>query len=493
MRTDRRGRKVRTLSLGTILLSLLAAGQATAAPLDYDRRTAIVEVVEKVSPSVIAIKTDVRKTVAVNPFEGMWFGMRGFRDRYVQERVFSSAGSGIIVDPQGIVVTNAHVIANANRLTGTTQDGQTHGLTLVGVDPNFDVAILQIEDEGGSWGKASYSGIDWGTTSDLMMGETVVVIGSALAFENSVSTGIVSAVERTIKVATRERPYFGMIQTDAAINRGNSGGPLVNIRGELIGVTTLIATEGGGSDGIGFAIPIERVQQVHNEFVKGLVSLEEQLGIRYVSQKLIENIDSSQAQRLGLKQARVEGLIAVDLDESGEASQAGLRQGDLLIEVNGRKVRNLPEYQRALEAHNWNEALAITFLRYNPKNEKVDQQTIKIDTNPLQGGEIEREDSWLGFAVEGINNDFADEKRVSIDDGVVVRSVEKGSPAFRAEIKPGDLVIAINRYPVQTIGDFRRLRYTEQNEDRVYVRVRRGRDVGDIEITRHPGPRGQGL
>lgn len=467
----------------TYLVLVLAVGMShpsLAKPLDYDRHTPIVDVVAKVTPSVVAIRTDVKKTVAVNPLDAMWLGFRGLGDRLYQEQVYTSAGSGIIVDHVGTVISNAHVVADANRLTCTTSDGEAHNLTLIGVDSDFDIAVLQIDHEGQA-GMPSYSQIDWGTTNDLMIGETVVVIGSSLSFENSVTTGIVSAVERSINVSGREKPYFGMIQTDAAINRGNSGGPLVNIRGELIGVTTLIASEGGGSDGIGFAIPVERVRQVYGEFVEGIFSLEERLGISYVSQTAFENIDNSQARRLGLTKNKVEGLIAASLDENGLAYQYGLRKGDLLMEIDGIAVPHLNQFQRALEEHPNGKPLELTYLRYDPKTSKVDRETISIPTDRLGSMEkIEQTDSWFGFEACGITNDIADRLGVSIDGGVVIEKVRQGSEAGNAGLAPSDLILSINQTPIQTIGDFRRLRHTLQKESSVVFRIRRGNKMGDV-------------
>lgn len=460
-------------------------------PLNHDRHTPIVDVVAKVTPSVVAIRTDVRKTVSVNPLDAMLFGFRGMGDRVFQEQVYSSAGSGIVVDDRGTVVTNAHVVSEANRLTCTTSDGEVHDLILIGVDSDFDIAILQM-DPGGGQSPSTYHEIDWGTTNDLMIGETVVVIGSSLSFENSVTTGIVSAVERTINVKGREKPYFGMIQTDAAINRGNSGGPLVNIRGQLIGVTTLIASEGGGSDGIGFAIPVERVRQVYNEYVHGIVSLEERLGIEYVSQKSFENIDQSQAKRLQLPKNRVEGLIAASLDQNGLGYTYGLRKGDLLIEIDGISVPNLFQFQRALEEHEMGKPLQLTFLRYDTRNSQVDRESIQVPPDRIGKVErIEKADSWFGIEVGGITNDIADRLGVSIDGGVVVEKVASGSPAAEAGLVPSDLIISTNQIPVQTIGDFRRLRHSLQNEPSVLFRIRRGNQMGDVMLGDQAGKEGK--
>jgi len=473
-------------SVALVFLGLMVQGfPVEAEPLNYERRTPVVNVVEKISPSVVTMKTDVRRKVRVDPFENMGFAPF-FRPNWVQERTFSSAGSGFIVDHKGTVITNAHVVADANRLTCITQDGDERSLTLIGVDNDFDVAVLQIDpDEGVS---IDYADIDWGNTRDLMIGETLVVIGSALSFQNSVSVGVVSAVERSIEVPNREEPYFGMIQTDAAINRGNSGGPMVNVRGELIGLTTLIATEGGGSDGIGFAIPAERVSSVYNEFVHGIVSLEERLGILLVNPKIVDGVDQSQMQRLGLTKNRVEGLVVVKQHPSGLGIQHGLREGDLLIEVDGRSVVRRNDLQRVLEEHDLRQPLAMVALRLTPQTGEVTRATIKVPAGELEGSDkIEQIDSWYGFEVSGISNDVADRMGVAIDDGVVIRRILAGSPAENAGLAPGDLIQAIGGYQIQTVGDFRRLRKVGKNEATVNFKIRRGNAIADIALTQPSG------
>jgi serine protease Do len=475
--------KPRIIGIGVVIVGLcmaLGAVQLHGVPLDHNRRTPVVEVVEKISPSVVTIRTDVRKKVLVDPF-----GFRNFfggNQGFVAEQNFTSAGSGVIVDSQGVVITNAHVIADANRLTCITYDGEERSLTLIGVDNDFDIAVLQI-DRGKDEPGVTFPEIDWGTTSDLMMGETLVAIGSALSFSNSVSVGVVSAIERTIEVPGRPEPYFGMIQTDAAINRGNSGGPLVNIRGELIGVTTLIATEGGGSDGIGFAIPVERVANVYREYVQGVVSLEERLGIMMVNPQVVEGIHASQMERLGLVSPKVEGIVIVKLYPEGLAAQSGVREGDLLLAVNGKQVPNRTELQRALEEHPAGRMLGLSILRVNQQTGEVERKEIEIPTGDLMNQEmIEKIDSWLGFDVTGIGNDYADQTGVAIDDGVVVKSVSAGSPSQRAGLQPGDLIQGIDKWRIQTIGDFRRIRHIARNWENVDLQVRRGNSVGKLPI-----------
>lgn len=482
----------RGISLFLCLLGWASLG-LQAAPLDFDRRTPVVQVAEKLSQSVITIKTDVRRQVLVDPFKSFGFGMSPGFGSVIQERRFSSAGSGVIVNPSGIVLTNAHVVEDANRLTGTTTDGEEFDLTMIGVDNDFDLAVLQIEWRPGQ--NRVFPEIDWGTSSDLMIGETVVLMGSALTFQNSVSVGVVSALERVIEVPSRPEPYFGMIQTDAAINRGNSGGPLVNIRGELIGVATLIATEGGGSDGIGFAIPVERVRQVYREFVEGQVSLEERLGLRTVNPYTVERIHPSQSERLGLGAANsVSGLLAIRLDPQGLAVESGLRENDLLIQIDGKRITNRSEFWRALEEHDLVEPLSATVLRVDPATGAVDRENILIPTQGMPGvGVIERIDSWFGMNVGGVTNDIADKLGVSIDDGVVVNSVDLNGPAHVRGLTAGTLIQAIEGYKIETIGDFRRLRHILQDRDTVTFRVRQGDRVGDLPLSRQWGTgRGNG-
>ncbi|MCA9411313.1 MAG: trypsin-like peptidase domain-containing protein [Candidatus Omnitrophica bacterium] len=474
-------------TVGFVISALLVGIAAQSKPLDFERRTPVVQVAEKLSQSVITIKTDVRKQILVDPFQGFGLGRNWGMGSFIQEKNYSSAGSGVIVNHDGIVITNAHVVQDANRLTGTTTDGEEYDLTMIGVDNDFDLAVLQIEPKPNQ--NRHFPDIDWGTSSDLMMGETVVLMGSALTFQNSVSVGVVSAVERMIEVPNRPEPYFGMIQTDAAINRGNSGGPLVNIRGELIGIATLIATEGGGSDGIGFAIPVERVKQVYEEFVEGMVSLEERLGLRMVNPYTVERIHPSQAERLGLKAGgSISGLLAIKLEPHGLAVEAGLQESDLLIQVDGKDVSNRSEFWRALEEHEIGTPLIATVLRVDPNTGQVDRINIPIPTKGMPGaGVIEQIDSWFGMNVAGITNEIADKLDVPIDEGVVVVSVDGGSAAGVKGLSPGTLIQGIEGYKIQTIGDFRRLRHMLQDRGTVKFQIRQGNRVGEVSLSRDWG------
>ncbi len=475
------------LTKGILLAAILMGPTAQSKTLDFDRRTPVVQVAEKLSQSVITLKTDVRRQILVDPFKGFGFGRnRGFGS-IIQEKNYSSAGSGVIVNRDGIVLTNAHVVQNANRLTGTTTDGEEYDLVMIGVDNDFDLAVLQIDWKPGQ--DRVFPDIDWGSSSDLMIGETVVLMGSALTFQNSVSVGVVSAIERMIDVPNRPEPYFGMIQTDAAINRGNSGGPLVNIRGELIGVATLIATEGGGSDGIGFAIPVERVRQVYSEFVEGRVSLEERLGLRIVNPYTVERIHPSQIERLGLPAGgTISGLLAVKLEPQGLAVESGLRENDLLIQIDGNRVTNRSEFWRALEEHRQGQPLVATVLRVAPSTGEVNRESITIPTLGMPGrGVIERIDSWFGMNVEGITNDVADTLGISIDEGVVIESVDLNGSASSRGLSAGTVIQAIEGYKIQTIGDFRRLRHILQEKDSVQFRVRQGNRAGDVVLSQSDG------
>src|SRR5215471_21349173 len=236
-------RKHHSLSPAVLLL-ICAAAPLLGEPLPA-RRNEIVDVVEKVSPAVvnIAAEQNVRRNRSM--FDTFFFGM--------DPRPAKSLGSGVIIDPKGIILTNDHVISGASRIVATTKAGREMECEVIGSDADNDLAVLRVKKSG-----PALSTIHLGTSSDLMIGETVVAIGNPYGLSNSVSAGVLSAIGRSVP-GENQRVYSDFLQIDAPINPGNSGGPVVNIQGDMIGVATAII---GGAQGIGFAIPVDRVKRI---------------------------------------------------------------------------------------------------------------------------------------------------------------------------------------------------------------------------------------
>lgn len=325
----------RTIWILTLVAAVLSEAALAQESIDRSRRTAIVRAVEKVSPSVVSINViEVQTRSVPSPFlDDFWEFFGPPRRRQIQRRI-DSAGSGFIIDSDGHIVTNAHVLAHAAEIASVTlPDGRQMPATIVGLDERTDIAVLRADGE-------RLPNVNIGSSADLVTGEWAIAIGNPFGglledTQPTVSVGVISATGRRINrsVSDSERLYQDMIQTDAAINPGNSGGPLVNAAGDVIGVNTMIFSRSGGNIGMGFAIPIERAQRVAAEIIEYGRRRDPWAGFRVV------DVASQQAyvlQELGITSK--EGCIVTEILEHSPAHRAGLRPRDVVTRVNGRRV-----------------------------------------------------------------------------------------------------------------------------------------------------------
>jgi serine protease Do len=303
----------------------VAAARTADAQAINSRRTAIVAAVERASAAVVSINvTSTREAPARSPWD-FFFVPEG-------ARVVQGYGTGFIIRPNGIIVTNQHVVANATKVVVTLPDGTDLPARVLGEDPLTDIAVLRVERQG-------LPTVTTGHSTDLMIGEWVVAMGNPYAFllgnaEPTVTVGVVSATSRNI-LPTGEQTglYLDMIQTDAAINPGNSGGPLTNALGEVIGVNSSIFSNSGGSVGLGFAIPIERAVRVADEIIKSGSVRRAWVGL---------DVEGAAAMRNWKSQG---GVVVAAVTPEGPAARAGLSPGDVLVEANGRRLRNYLDWE----------------------------------------------------------------------------------------------------------------------------------------------------
>ena len=310
--------------------------------LAMSRRTAITRAVEAASPTVVSInvisvqRVRVRDPFFDDPFFRQFFGRQA--PRYREQQV-QNLGSGFVISPDGYIVTNDHVAGGADEITISFTDGRTLPATLVGSDPYSDLALLKVEPE------ESLPYLSFSEDPAPIVGEWVIALGNPFglfeAAEPTVTVGVVSAVGRNLSVSRDGRIYSDMIQTDAAINRGNSGGPLVNAVGEVIGVNAAIYSESGGSIGIGFAVPARKAQRILDELrEKGQVDRSYYTGLygRDVTERIARALDLSQAR----------GVIVSDVDPGSPADRAGLLPYDVIVELEGEPITNATDYQARL-------------------------------------------------------------------------------------------------------------------------------------------------
>lgn len=439
-----------------VLCALAAAAPAGAiAGQDELRMTPVVRAVQAVAPAVVNITTAKVVEREVNPFGGLFndrlmnpllrdfFAPRGTR-RYTQQ----SLGSGVIIDGhKGLVLTNAHVIMGATSIRARLLDGRVFEAELVGSDPDFDLAVLRLASP------QDLPQVALGDSSDLLMGETVIAIGNPFGFSHTVTTGVISAIGRTVR--TEHGAYTDFIQTDAAINPGNSGGPLLNILGELIGVNTAIRAD---AEGIGFAIPIDKAQRVVNELVTVGSVQPVWLGVSG------QSVDQQVANYFGLDAVR--GLLVTEVFEKTPAAESGLRPGDLILSLDGNAIEDKEHYLQLLRNYTQGEKLELKVLR----GEDVLSVATRVRAFP--------EDKALALAWKRWGIQVQEQSG-----GLGVVGVRKSSPAQKLGLKPGDRLVKVAGMRLSGLNDFVQsfMRYRMQNsllllverEERgYYVRLR---------------------
>jgi len=337
----RRGPAGRSALIVAIASLLASQGAHAATDPGASRRNAIVNAAERVSPSVVTVSVVSTQVVRTDPFGGMmhdqffdqFFPMQEYRQRV------PSMGSGFIVDASGLVVTNEHVVRNADQVTVTLSDGRQVAAKLLGASAVYDLAVIQLD-------AGNLKPVTLGDSDQLMVGEWAIAIGSPFGFllndtKPTVTAGVVSATRRDIKSEVTETGlYKNMIQTDAAINPGNSGGPLVNADGEVIGINSFIFTQGGGSIGLGFAIPINLAKRVLDD-IKRFGRIRQP----YPGMSL-QPVTPILAQRLGFDD--LGGLVVTRVDPSGPAARAGVKVGDRIRKVNGLPANSVDDAQRGI-------------------------------------------------------------------------------------------------------------------------------------------------
>jgi len=428
------------MSLRSRAALVLLLGVATAAPAVVDpmRRTMVVEAVERASPAVVNISTTQASRTPfggpADPFFDEFF--RDFFDGQPRRSEQTSLGSGVIVDARGTILTNAHVIQRGSRIRVTLVDGREFDAELIGADADSDLAVLRITD------KAELPHIALGTAADLLIGETVVAIGNPFGLSHTVTTGVVSALGRSLR--SEDRTFSDFIQIDAAINPGNSGGPLLNIRGELIGINTAIY---GKAQGIGFAIPVDRARRIMRDLVSFGAVREGWLGL--AAQELTAEL----ARHFG----RTTGVVVTDVEDGSPAATAGLARGMVIVEAGERPVRSLSDWDQVVTAQGPGDRLELSVVDEG----KARALQLTVGTYP--------ERALDDLATKGLGLEIAER-----DGALVVKGVRRGSTAARVGIEAGDRLLAIAGRPVTSMKEFREALYPVRHAASVLVTIGRG-------------------
>lgn len=298
-------------------------------------------VAAKTLPSVVNI--NVYSAAASQSYSP--FGALG--GQQTQELQQTSLGSGVVLSADGYILTNNHVVNGADKLE-VVAEGEVHEAKIVGTDPSSDLAVVKVDD-------ATLKPIEIGNSSELKVGEWVMAAGSPFGMEQSVSTGIVSAVNRSYADSESGAIYTNMIQTDAAINSGNSGGALVDAEGKLIGINTLIMSTSGTSSGVGFAIPVDYAFSIAEQIIQGKTPSHAQIGVSLIS------VNKQIADRFGID--ATEGAYINSLTPGGAAEKAGLKEGDVILKVDGESISSSSDLVLAIRSHSPNDQVEVTYLR----------------------------------------------------------------------------------------------------------------------------------
>ncbi|MBN2325445.1 MAG: Do family serine endopeptidase [Spirochaetes bacterium] len=424
--------------------------------------TAIREVSKALLPAVVHI--NVSGTVVQRAPGGFPFGDDPFfryffgpQDQQEYEVPVQALGSGVIISPEGYIITNNHVVQNADTIEVVLNDGSKHEAELVGVDPRTDLAVVKITPEKGM----RYA--IFGDSDRCEVGEWVVAIGSPRGLSSTVTAGIISAKNRTDIGVLGPTGYEDFIQTDAAINPGNSGGPLINLNGEIIGINSLIVSASAGSEGLGFAIPSNMAKEISDSLIKHGKVVRGYLGVN------IQDITPEMAKSLKLDRD-IKGVIIADVVPSGPADKGGIEQGDIIIRFDGERIETVAGLRNRVAATDPGTTIKIGLIRGKKELElsvRVGElEKAERDTAKRNGSSI------LGITVEKVDQETAERLGLRKATGVIVNSVERGSAAEGAGLARGDVIFRVGNVAVDDPAEFNRLVADAEREGRVMLLVR---------------------
>jgi len=440
-------------------VGLSSAQAAQGGSVAESLEQAFVRVGQEVGPTVVSISTEqieqVQRYFRVHPFFGQEPFEEFFREFFgdVPQREFKrfGLGSGVIIDGRGFILTNEHVVADADKITVTLADGREFSGEVKGKDVRADLAVIKIDAKNLLVAKL-------GNSEVLKTGQWAIALGNpfglvnvgypqqALGPEPTLTVGVISALHRRLPRSTRsDRDYSDLVQTDAAINPGNSGGPLVNLQGEVIGVNVAILTSSRGFEGVGFAIPINKAKAVLDALIEGRKVLYGWLGVQ------IQDITQDVAEYYGLSDR--DGVLIYQVLPESPAATAGMKDGDIVKMFDGTPMKNARELVDAVGRTKVGRQVPIEILR----EKKRLTLTVEVGERPSEVELAEgTTESWRGLRVAPLIPQLAERFGLSEETtGVIVTQVEPDSPASEARVQPGDVINEINRMRIESLSDYR--------------------------------------
>lgn len=402
------------------------------------RENSVVKAVRQVQPAVVNISSQYEIRKNSNPFSGYRMDPmleKFFRDFFSPEferrEKRTSLGSGVIIDgKRGFVLTNNHVIEKSTSVRVTLNDKREFEAAIVGMDPDSDLAVLKIQAD------QALPAIQMGNSDDIMIGESVIAIGNPFGFSHTVTAGVISAVNRSLKTA--DRIYHEFIQTDASINPGNSGGPLINIDGELIGINTAIYAE---AQGIGFAIPINRAKRIVTDLIHYGSVVQAWIGLK------VHPIDANLSAYLNLNNRQA--VIITRVIPGSPAAEAGLKEGDVILSIDDTPITDIAIYRSKLKQISSKQTISVEITRHGKKKRfSVNARPFPLAYAP------ELAMDRLGIAVADLDSTIRLKYHIAEKKGVVIVKMQRGSYLDRIGVQPGDIIRRIDEDPVDRLSDF---------------------------------------
>lgn len=430
-----------TIFLFSVIISLLSfsfvvgshAQQDIQRAVTQSRRTAIVTAVERASPAVVNISA-IRSVTQLTSFEEWWWG----DTQQFQKRSLREVGSGVIINKEGYILTNHHVIQDAETIRVAIVDGREFDAQIVGYDFLSDLALLKVNT------KEDLPRIEWGDSDNLLIGEWVLAIGNPFGLsigtaQPTVTIGIVSATQRSMTVDTRF--YDTLIQTDASVNPGNSGGALVNVYGQLIGINTVIRSTSGGSQGVGFAIPANKARKVVQNIINHGYVIPPYLGvdIQSVTEEVAEKMLGKETSK---NSAFSRGVLVSELEKLSPLAAAKIKRGDIISSISGNRIKNENDFKAIVRLLPLNKPIKFEFIRRRKKKEA----TLRLST-------LEWEYRPPRWGLTFTQPDKAKAKKYK-NSGVIITDIEKDSGLAKS-LKKGDLIYQINDISIDSLEIFK--------------------------------------
>ncbi|GAK49243.1 protease Do [Candidatus Moduliflexus flocculans] len=456
--------------------AIQASAEATAKLQDLSQ--AFRDIAKEVGPAVVFIGTEQTvKSSSNSPTPEQFrefFGddfMRRFFGEMPQGREYKQEGlgSGFITSADGYILTNNHVVENADKITVTLADKREFKAEVVGTDPKSDVAVIKIQADNLPVAKL-------GDSETLEVGDWVIAIGTPFGLSQTVTAGIISAEGRS-NIGIND--YEDFIQTDAAINPGNSGGPLVNINGEVIGINTAIFSRSGGYQGIGFAIPINMAKSVQESLIKNGKVIRGWLGV------MIQQVTPEMVKQFDLPEGTT-GTLVGDVLKGGPAQEYGIQRGDVIVEFDGKPIDSPTTLKNIVAVTEIGKKVDVVLYRNGKKQTiqvKIAEQTGNEKQASKRGTPDEATIEKFGLSVQELTKDIAGQLGYDNEKGVVISNVEQGSPAAEAGLRRGDLIQEINKTTIESLDDYNKAMKAVGDEKSFLTLIRRGENTSYVVVS----------